>query len=241
VSVDDEDELTLLEPDSEETALLVAPLDEDALPDRAELARRLAEEAKARLRASSGETPQELARRLAAEAKGRLKGGGPTGGGSTRGGFSRKPIPADPGLEDVTVARARPAPPPRPRRTGPAASPPTAPLPAAPRAEPVDVGPRMRAGRVLAELVPMAMVEGLAEVRDREEFCETWRSHRAEAVRTSNLALVGAASALLHAAERGVELVSARVTLGQTVWVGWVDPDAGAVVALVKAVDAPVD
>jgi hypothetical protein len=93
----------------------------------------------------------------------------------------------------------------------------------------------------VAELIPMAVVEDLAAVPNREGFAATWRAHRTQAVRACDLALVGAASALVYAADRGANLISARITLGNHTWAGWIDVEAGALVALVRPAERYLD
>lgn len=131
---------------------------------------------------------------------------------------------------------ARPLPPASARRIAPA-GPPTVKLPSAPPpqdAPAVDAEPLLRAARAIAEVLPAAVVEDLAPVRDRVDFAAMWRATRAQAVRMGDVGLVGTAGALLYAADHGADLVSARITLGTVSWAGWVDPASGALIALAR-------
>jgi hypothetical protein len=214
--------------------------------DRAELARRLVEEAKRTRNLAAGprETPQELARRLVAETKQKMKLD-----------TAPPPPPEEVDAEAVTRIRPRPAEPaPRPslkpaaKPAAPPAAKPAAPQPPAARPTPPPPAPKKplrrpddratRTARAVTAYLPTARVEDVAMVRDREGFRATWRAHRAQAARTGNVALLGTASALLYAADTAETLVSARMTLEGTEWACWVDLERSALLAFARPADS---
>lgn len=140
---------------------------------------------------------------------------------------ARSPAPE----RSATARRAPAPPPPAPAPPAPPAPAPTATAPAAApapaAARPAPRAPAANPAGTFAELFPGASVEAPILVTQLEVFRALWRAHRARAMHDQQLELVGTSSVLLDAAERGVRIAAARVTVGGQAWAAWIDVDRG--------------
>lgn len=230
--------------------------------DPRELARRLAEQAKARAAAPPAEDPRELARRLAEEAKARA---------SVRTSVApvAPPQPAAPEKRSLADRAAKPLSPQEALRLAieeearqaaapkvvvtrssikPGASPPAAAQPApaaaprpaaaqpaaAPRpAEPVTV---RDPSALLGERLAGAHVLRVLPVNNRVVFQALWQAHRARAAVEGDIALLVAADALVDAAHRVPEgaLFAAELSWRGEAWAVWLDAARGAPLAAAR-------
>jgi hypothetical protein len=230
-----------------------------ATEDPRELARRLAEEAKRRLREvppAPGAAPAmngaaEPARPLAERAT--PNGGRPMSARealeAARDAERREPagvaqaeVPPSDRLAFEPEAPIPPTPPPH------RASPQPAPIVAAAqrsaavarpasanRAEPVSFS-IAQFGEIVSQVFPGASPHEGLPVLNTDMFCTLWRSHRVRALHERDFGLAAAASALIDASERLPEgaLAAGEVTIGGDTWAVWVDLSRQVVLAAAR-------
>lgn len=206
--------------------------------DPRELARRLAEEAKNKLK-SQDEDPRELARRLAEEAKQRAAAAAPAEPAAPSTSLPDGPPPerltAQQALEREREARrqrkAQAAPTPAPSPTAPTPLPPPPTRTDLPPVDPTATnettspGGAVVAVRVITAALPGSTVVSQAPVQQLEVARALWQSHLARAQREADPQLVTTAHVLLHAFETlpPGRLVAARATVRSQDWAFWVD------------------
>ncbi len=196
--------------------------------DPRELARRLAEEAKAKLK-SQDEDPRELARRLAEEAKRKASQGGtgPAADVPPPGKLSAKEaleLERQRRREREAAPPSAPAPPPRPA---------AAPTDATLSNETTSPGGAGSVVGVIQAALPGASVVFRAPVTQVEVARALWQSHLARARQEGDPQLVTTATVLLDAlgrVPRG-QLVAVRATVGGQDWAFWVDDSRQTLVA----------
>lgn len=203
--------------------------------DPRELARRLAEQAKAKLK-SQDEDPRELARRLAEEAKRRAADN------------AVAPAPAidAPPPEKLTAMQAlerererrrqqeAAAPAPAPAASAPTALPPRAPaVDATSASETTSPGGTGAVTRIVQAALPNATVVFQAPITQVEVARALWRSHQARAQQEQDPQLVTTAAVVLDALDRvpAGHLVAARATINGKDWAFWLDTSREALLA----------
>ena len=200
--------------------------------DPRELARRLAEEAKKRLRTNGAETPaapmspSPPERSLEERAgPGRAKSALEALESAREAERKRVATPVSPMTPPTTNRRiVAPVGSPTPRTTE------SAPRPSAYMQSPE---------RIVVEQLPGARADRIAAVAKPDVFRALWRAHRARALHEGDGQLVATASVLLDAVDRvpAGRLHEARVTLGTEVWAAWVDADRGVLLGMARPAD----
>ncbi len=208
--------------------------------DPRDLARRLAEEAKAK----------QLARQLVEQAKAKSAAAArpPVVEQAKRSLAERtsKPVSVEEALRRA-IEEEKAAPAPKAAAPSKPAAPATAPAPAAPPAaaapvaapaKPVAPAPVVLhdAQAVLRERLPGVHVVRAVTVSNRVVFSALWQAHRARALADKDLALLVTSDALLDAATRVPEaaLVAAHIEAHDGAWAVWVDASRPAMLGLAR-------
>jgi len=200
--------------------------------DPRELARRLAEEAKKRLRTNGAEPPAAPAPPPPPERSLEERAGpGRTKSAlealeSAREAERKRATPPPSAMTPPTTQRrpGTPAPSPTPRAADPAA-----------RASAYAQSPE----RIVLEQLPGARADRISPVTKPDVFRALWRAHRARALHEGDGQLVATASVLLDAIDRlpTGRLHEARVTLGTEVWAAWIDADRSVLLGMARPAD----
>ncbi|MEO0603682.1 MAG: hypothetical protein AAF211_19750 [Myxococcota bacterium] len=200
--------------------------------DPRELARRLAEEAKAKLK-TRDEDPRELARRLAEEAKRKAAQAAPAPAPSAEPSVAGAPpekLTAKQALaREREMRRQRqastPIPAPAPAPAAPRALPPRSAPDATMSSETTSPGGSGAVAKVIHDVLPGAGIVFQSPVTQVEVARALWRSHQARAQQDQDPQLVTTAAVILDALDRVPmgHLVAARATVNGKDWAFWVD------------------
>jgi hypothetical protein len=136
---------------------------------------------------------------------------------------AQAPAPAKPAPRPVPAPAA-----PVPVQAAPVQAPPS------PRPRPPATAQHSDLSSLFGELLPGAAIEPPIPVTQLDVFRALWRAHRARALHDQQVELVCTASLLLDAADRGVPMAAARVTLGTVTHAVWVDLDRRVLLAAAR-------
>ena len=94
-------------------------------------------------------------------------------------------------------------------------------------------------GQVVLDLIPGAHIHRTLTVSNPDVFTALWRAHRVRAAHEGNLAVVGVASALLHAVQQlpNGKLTAVHLELEGTSFAAWVDSLSGTLLGVVEPAD----
>ncbi len=201
------------------------------------------------------EDPRELARRLAEEAKKRLRTNGaeppaapappppPERSLEERAGTGRTKSALE-ALESAREAERKRAATPVSPMTPPTTSQRVGTPVSAQRLRAAETAARPSAyaqspERILAEQLPGARAGSIGPIANVDVFRALWRAHRARALHEGDGQLVATASVLLDAIDRvpSGRLQEARVTLGTEMWAAWIDAERGVLLGMARPAD----
>ena len=94
-------------------------------------------------------------------------------------------------------------------------------------------------GKIVLDLVPNAHIHRTLTVSNPDVFTALWHAHRVRAAHEGNLAVVGVASALLHAIEQlpNGKLTAVHLEFEGSSFAAWVDTVSGTLLGVVEPAD----